>query len=265
MNRCKGCAEFRRLVEPEWESCKRRPLCKVADVSLLATLHESTGKRVALSHERGIAETIERNLIEATRYAVSSVLPLDGEAFRTWLLGAHGLLFADCGLDFGGRFRRHGELGYFGGDGRHQRSGSPVDRIEADLDALAAAMFQGMGGLAQLNREDFLSCSANFLERFFSIHPFVDGNGRIGRLFLKAVAMGTGKFMYAPFTNNSRARRRYVSALQLAHARAKNSKSLAALIDWLDPYLAEWQDSETLSEAEPTSSALSEAPRRSPP
>jgi fido (protein-threonine AMPylation protein) len=60
-----------------------------------------------------------------------------------------------------------------------------------------------------------------FLEQFFAIHPFVDGNGRIGRLYLERVALEHG-FEFDLAMPNHKARRSYLRALEHAHMRSED-------------------------------------------
>lgn len=255
MYRCRGCATLRRLVEPSWESCKPRRLCHEVDPSLTRVLVEADGTdSVPLVRALHLATIVERNLASATQFAETEGYPRR-DYFCHWLLGAHGRLFHGCGLAFAGRFRVAGEDAYFGGDGRFQLRGCNADEIPRELTKLAASMF-GSSKVADLDQEAFLFHSALFLERFFKIHPFVDGNGRIARMLLRVAARATGRFMFSPFNaKNSRERRRYISALQLAHARPELSSSYRPMQQWLRAFIVEGRDSSTVSEAEPPTSS----------
>ena len=66
--------------------------------------------------------------------------------------------------------------------------------------------------------DDLALRGAMFLERFFMIHPFVDGNGRVGRSILGLLInyTRTWEFTFSRSTSR-RQRRRYLRTLEYTH------------------------------------------------
>ncbi|MCX6655587.1 MAG: Fic family protein [Candidatus Bathyarchaeota archaeon] len=99
-----------------------------------------------------------------------------------------------------------------------------------------------------------IELAAKFMHRFSQIHPFVDGNGRVGRLLMNLVLIRVG---YPFITNISyRDRARYLRALQ--EADEGNLKQLVGLVarsveGTLDSYLRVIEEPKMYSLAEASS------------
>ncbi len=107
----------------------------------------------------------------------------------------HSYLFSKI-LNNAGQFRKSsdpngGKIGFGGSDyriiGKFKYSGSPCNIIENDL--------KGCFSLLIKNPVDPLSNSVEFYRRFVKIHPYYDGNGRIGRLIISIYNLYHGNYI----------------------------------------------------------------------
>lgn len=82
-----------------------------------------------------------------------------------------------------------------------------------------------------------------FLEEFFMIHPFHDGNGRVARLYLRIMASSTGLFYFDVLPEDAKSRRKYTQALAFAHRHCHTHSNLSSSSSVVqDPYkhIASW-------------------------
>ncbi|MBL8605177.1 MAG: Fic family protein [Myxococcales bacterium] len=148
----------------------------------------------------------------------------------------HRRIFAVGLPTIAGRFRTG--PGEFGGSNQHALKGAPPEEIASRL-AQAFRMLDHPG--FQRARSDVAAACARFLEVFFRIHPFADGNGRVGREILRWVCASRTRFRFNRFTTTSRERRKYFRVLEYAHQHAPGSTH-DRRNDRVDPYryLAKW-------------------------
>lgn len=112
----------------------------------------------------------------------------DSEMFSSYFnimaIGFHNYLFFEV-LSNAGEFRKStdpngGQIGFGGSDhriiGNFKYSGSPCNEIENELRNCFSQL--------KINPDDPLVASVEFYRRYVKIHPFYDGNGRVGRLIL---------------------------------------------------------------------------------
>ena len=156
--------------------------------------------------ERGITPRSKpiSDSIEARRHATlaSRLLKRPQGPSLVNLLKWHRFLFGDSKADIAGRIRTY-EVSILGS--RHRPPpGSVVRRLMEELDAWA----RGEG--RTLHPVEF---AAEFHLRFESIHPFGDGNGRVGRLALNSILARSG---YPPVNIRFEKRQGYYHALERA-------------------------------------------------
>lgn len=234
---CPGCSYLRAQLDPPWASCKgENRLCRQIEVALL----ERHPKHPILFYRR-----LTRKLRDGHGAAVRSIeaakLPRDAAEWVLFARETHSLIFLTAEPAIAGRFRRAGEPCVFGGENSHGLCGERADRIEPSLRVIFDQSL--LSTFAKRSRDEVAHLSAWFLERFFRVHPFVDGNGRVGRCILM-LAMRDGRWRFSSERPTSRERRRYIQALQLAHRDAPESRHERKRPACKDPYwrLQEWID-----------------------
>jgi Fic family protein len=160
--------------------------------------------------EREIFEA--KNLARVVQYI--STKALEYELDREIILLLHKMLISNIRDDVAGRFRALNEW---------VRVGSHIGSAPADIEAGITALLARYHGDPS---EPITSRLARFHLEFESIHPFVDGNGRIGRVLINYLLIREG---YVPINIAFVDRSRYYDAFSEYHRR-QNIKTMEAII-----------------------------------
>lgn len=109
-----------------------------------------------------------KNLAAVTSNLMTTKEPLSTDLILRW----HGMLLAGIRDDVAGRFRRAGEWVRVGG------------HVGANPEFVAGLVTDALTRYREDVTPSFLDAIARFHCEFEVIHPFVDGNGRIGRVLI---------------------------------------------------------------------------------
>jgi fido (protein-threonine AMPylation protein) len=236
------------LLDGHSYSCSRDiPLCKLADLRLadLYQQQHSRSEPLSLDLHRTLALIVHEGHQRALRLVQSRTLAIgSSDDLRKVSISLHAAIFGGTRLDFAGRYRKQGDPPVYYGSGRNMLSGVAPDSIGVHL----AMLYDGTIGNREINwnhRKPLIRCCARFLEEFFAIHPFHDGNGRVARLLLRLITDLSGNYAFGAFPEDAKARRKYGQALAYAHRHCHTHANPNATPDTVrDPYvfIAEWLD-----------------------
>jgi len=222
------------------EQTRRMP--KVDQLKFLETRFEEEKHLFASSHGD---EAIAKNAIEYTAianahaYLSSEFLQLDildrsGHISIDQIVKAHKKLFP-ADYAWAGELRKKAVqiAGTFRARGRSVTAGissitisvTPPEQIIADLEALCESWNSSLGDVRGYSRSDKCRELAHFHHQFELIHPFLDGNGRIGRAILREQA----SCLFGNVPELKLDKGEYLQAMRLADQRS--SEKLVLLIE----------------------------------
>lgn len=231
---CRGCASFRQQISPSLRSCKPFRLCLEVDIALV---HRYPGNE--LEQYREMAREIELGFLRSASLA-RGPFPATGNDLLQAALTIHKAIFQSGDPEIAGRLRTRDV--YFG-TGINQMKGVQPTEIERSFGALDVQL------PPSADRAQVAAWGARMLHRFFAIHPFEDGNGRVARRLLEwGVECGNRWAFVGHLRTSPGEVREYVQALEYAHRHAPNSESSKAtpfvnhlqyLTRWLEARIAE--------------------------
>lgn len=210
---CSGCARLRASVQPAWRSCNHDRLCRTVDVALIVRY---PGNSIGSYQER--AKEIELGQMRAyERFQAGEAFPVSGPELLASCAEVHRAIFLTGDPIIAGALRRQ-DCTF--GQKQHERRGSPPETIQAELR-------QFHPGYPPQTVNEAAWWGARLLQRFFAIHPFVDGNGRTARLLLTWGIEESGDLRVREDWHTRGEERKYIRALEFAHARDPKDNSPA--------------------------------------
>ncbi|BBH54740.1 Fic family protein [Fluviispira sanaruensis] len=239
MKKCEDCKDKDNFVAFEY-NCIHHNKClyKNYDHLLIKNYFDYFNQKMTEDEMIYFSHEIESSYLEIKKKIESDyyTFPDSPSIFIEMLKTINGEIFKKTGIGFFGKFREK-EI-YFDVDAHH-REGSKPEKIEIELTKFFNDYFLNINNEQWNNEERFLRLSSIFLETFFRIHPFPDGNGRTGRLFLILMGVHSKKFYFERFDIHNSDEKDYLKALRAAHkfydheSPSKRKMAYNLLIEWL--------------------------------
>ncbi len=209
--KCKRCEQVCRTVKgwagcPKWIPDGVEPQQRLCDILDDATLNYAELRE--FKELQRIDRGVQLQVVWAHFFAPQNPLPDTPELFVQWVKKWHGKIFRGIPSIAGVLRDRAASFGGHIYD-PHRRSGSSPESIEKDLFAAHNELSES------LQRRDPIDLSiAIFLQRFFEVHPFKDGNGRVARVYCDCLAFSRNR----QFVWVSGVEPAYTRGLEKAHA-----------------------------------------------
>jgi fido (protein-threonine AMPylation protein) len=249
MQTCSACHYRRRkyLLGGDSYSCtKSGKLCSIADLRLAEIYQYEKGDDgpLSLAHHQKLMLAVQEGQQKALRLVNNDQIrfPSSASAFQRTVLLLHGQIFGGTGLRFSGTFRQPGEPDVHFGSGRNERRGVAAEVLSDRLDALYDGTLRSFQN-TEVDAAGLARVCGRFLQEFFMIHPFHDGNGRVARLFIRVMANSTGRYYFDVLPEDNRSRKKYTGALAFAHRHLHSYAGQASDYSTIqDPYkhIARW-------------------------
>lgn len=244
MKKCENCSEKNNIIAFEY-NCIQQNKClyEKYDHLLVKNYFDYFNQKMTEDKMISFSNEIENSYLEIKKKIESNfyTFPVTSSKFIQILKTINEEIFKKTEIKFFGEFRKK-EI-YFDSD-IHEREGSKPEKIEIELTTFFNDYFFNMKNEQWNSEERFLRLSSIFLETFFRIHPFPDGNGRTGRLFLILMGVHSKKFYFERFDIHNSDEKNYLDALRYAHKfynnenSSKRKKAYELLIKWLKSKLS---------------------------
>jgi fido (protein-threonine AMPylation protein) len=216
--------------------CRAERICDKVDGRTLELAHAERGK-LSLSAIGLLGEQITDGHAQARQAAeyFGGDVPKTVDALVVAAERLHHLIFGATGLSYAGRIRSAGDQEVVVDRGRHQLVGASPAHIRA---ILAQTLTDSLPALLCDDPVRLARGGAILLEGLFRAHPFLDGNGRVGRLLVRIYVQRSGRYQLLEFDNRGRSVRKYLNALRYVRRKMRDD----ATSPRCDPYryLAEW-------------------------
>ena len=213
---CSICSAGKLKTQPNWikKLCSNKKkghykVCKLFEPEHIRQLIDLdinySIKELNFFHDQMVSNSIDVSQeVRSGNYRI----PNNADDFIDLLKKLHFGLFDGTGINNAGVFRSQDV--YFD-EGIHMMEGSEFSLIDSHLRECWDIVRH------YLTSDKYLHGLALLLPRFFRVHPFQDGNGRVIRMFINVILQPRMKII--TFDSNSSYRRRYLKALRFAHRR----------------------------------------------